>query len=58
MLYTRNSLEGEAWVSLPRGTYGASGSGAETIDDTRFAGGGILVVRRDDLVQPTMILMR
>lgn len=58
MLYTRNSLEGEAWVSLPRGTYGASGSGAETIDDARFAGGGILVVRRDDLVQPTMILMR
>lgn len=36
-------------VTVPSGTYGASGSGAQYIDDDHFAGTGVLRVRKDDL---------
>jgi len=31
-------------VEMPAGTYGADGSGASTIDDTRFTGSGVIAV--------------
>lgn len=48
------TVDGE---TLPRGTYGATGSGAEFINDRMFKGTGILKVLSDDLLQPTIILM-
>ena len=45
-------------VAQPRGTYGATGSGAQFIDDDHFAGPGVLEVLRDDSVNPTMLIMR
>lgn len=51
-LYYRDSIMNgdDEWVSLKRGTYGATGSGAEFIDDARFTGTGVLRVRSDDLL--------
>lgn len=49
---------GETKQSMPRGTYGASGSGAQFIDDTHFAGTGVLHVLKDNLVHPTIIILR
>ncbi len=46
---------GDLENSLPRGTYGASGSGAEFIDDAHFSGTGILTVRRDTIIQPMIL---
>ena len=34
--------------AVRRGTWGATGSGAEFIDDNHFTGAGVLKVRRDD----------
>ena len=44
-------------VTIPRGTWGATGSGAEHIDDAHFAGTGVLKVARDNLVRPTFLLI-
>ena len=44
-------------VTIPRGTWGATGSGAEHIDDVHFAGTGVLKVARDNLVRPTFLLI-
>lgn len=41
-------------VSMPVGTYGATGSGAENIDDVHFFGTGVLNVLRDDLGWPKL----
>ncbi len=46
---------GDLENSLPRGTYGASGSGAEFIDDVHFSGTGILTVNRDTIIRPVII---
>lgn len=35
--------------SLKRGTYGATGSGADNIDDVHFSGSGVLTVLKDEL---------
>lgn len=43
------SLEGVAQL---RGTYGATGSGADTIDDVHFEGSGIIYVARNPPVTP------
>ena len=43
--------------SLPRGTYGASGSDAEFADDVHFAGTGVLTVRTDELRRPTIVIL-
>ena len=57
-LYTRDVMETAEWTSLERGTYGSSESSAEFIDDEHFSGAGVLVVRRDDLGQPTILIFR
>jgi hypothetical protein len=44
--------------SMPRGTYGSSASAAEFVDDRHFAGTGVLVVSRDTLCPPTVIIVR
>ncbi|MGN0827758.1 MAG: hypothetical protein ACI4QD_07500 [Kiritimatiellia bacterium] len=44
--------------NLPRGTYGSSESGAATVDDLHFSGAGVLQVKSDDLIKPTLILLR
>ena len=44
-------------VTLRRGTWGATGSGADYIDDDRFSGLGVLKVKRDNLVRPTQIFI-
>ena len=44
-------------VTLPRGTYGATGSGADNIDDDHFAGGGVLKVKKDDLVRGLQLII-
>ena len=41
-------------VSMPVGTYGATGSGADNIDDVHFIGTGVLNVLRDDLGWPKL----
>ena len=41
-------------VSMPVGTYGATGSGADNIDDVHFTGTGVLNVLRDDLGWPKL----
>ena len=45
-------------VTMPRGTYGATGSGAEFIDDKHFSGTGTVRVLRDDLAMPLVIRMK
>ena len=57
-LYVRDTPEETEWTSLPAGTYGATGSGAEFIDDTRFSGTGVLTVRTDDISSGLMIFLR
>ena len=44
--------------TMPRGTYGATGSGADydCIDDVHFAGTGVLVVRKDDAAGMYLII--
>ena len=49
---------GDLVNSLPRGTYGATGSGADTIDDVHFVGTGVLLVTQDTAVMPTVLLVR
>ncbi len=44
--------------SMPRGTYGASGSSADFIDDLHFAGTGVLTVRKDEAKFATVIIVR
>ena len=49
----------EDWEnSLPRGTYGATGSGADNIDDVHFSGTGVLFVTQDTAIVPMVILVR
>jgi len=48
-------VNGENWR---RGTYGSSGSAAQFVDDAFFSGSGILKVKGDDLVQPTLVILR
>lgn len=43
---TKAFLDGK---SLKRGTYGATGSGADNIDDVHFSGSGVLTVLKDEL---------
>ena len=45
-------------VSQKRGTYGATGSGAEFVDDAIFSGTGVLKVLRDDLANPLVIRLK
>ena len=45
-------------VTLPRGTWGATGSGAEHVDDAHFAGTGVLSVAKDELTRPTFLIVR
>lgn len=45
-------------VTLARGTWGSSSSPAENVDDSHFAGTGVLDVLRDELARPLIILMR
>ena len=45
-------------VNMPRGTYGATGSGAQYIDDRHFSGTGIAHVLKDDLTQPLVLIIR
>ena len=45
-------------VNQKRGTYGATGSGAEFIDDKHFSGTGTVRVLRDDLAMPLVIRMK
>ena len=45
-------------VSMPRGTYGATGSGAQFIDDNHFSGTGVARVLRDDLDNPIVIRLK
>lgn len=52
------ALSDLAGVTLARGTWGSSASGAEHVDDAHFAGAGVLRVARDELVRPLVILMR
>ena len=51
--------EDEAGVRTPleRGTWGGSESGAEHVDDERFAGPGVLVVRHDTIARATILLI-
>lgn len=49
---------GEGEESMPRGTYGSSAGIAEFVDDRHFAGTGVLVVSRDTLCPPTVIIVR
>jgi len=43
-------------VEMPRGTYGATGSGARFIDDVHFAGTGILTVRAQNISGTVLML--
>ena len=45
-------------VTFARGTWGSSESAAEHVDDTYFAGPGVLMVQHDRLVRPTMLLIK
>ncbi len=45
-------------VNMPRGTYGATGSGAQFIDDDHFSGTGVARVIRDDLANPLILRVR
>ena len=52
-LYISGRNKGKA---LKRGTYGATGSGADYIDDVHFAGTGVLTVRKDDAAGMYLII--
>ena len=43
---------------LTRGTWGATGSGADFIDDNHFSGEGVLTVLRDDSKVGLMIVVQ
>ena len=43
-LEVRDVFESTEWTTLPNGTYGATGSGAEFVRDDLFAGTGVLAV--------------
>ena len=45
-------------VTLQRGTWGSSGSGAEHVDDAHFLGTGVLTVLHDQLEKPTILILR
>lgn len=45
-------------VTLPRGTWGSSASGADHVDDEHFLGTGILTICHDQLTKPTMMILR
>ena len=45
-------------ITFARGTWGSSESAAEHIDDTYFAGPGVLMVQHARLVRPTMLLVK
>lgn len=45
-------------VSMPRGTYGATGSGAQFIDDNHFVGTGVARVIKDDVTNPLILRIR
>lgn len=45
-------------ISLERGTYGATGSDAQFIDDTRFSGSGVLTVLKDDIQRGLRLFLR
>lgn len=57
-LYVRDTPEETEWASMRRGTYGATGSGAQFVDDDRFAGSGVLIVRKDDITCGLRIILR
>ena len=44
LLEVRDVFESTEWTTLPNGTYGATGSGAEFVRDDLFAGTGVLTV--------------
>lgn len=46
-MYMRDTPEETEWVLQPSGTYGATGSGADFIDDAHFTGPGVLKVSLD-----------
>ena len=52
-LYISGRNKGKA---LKRGTYGATGSGADYIDDAHFAGTGVLTVCKDDAAGMYLII--
>lgn len=56
-LYVRDTPEESEWTVLDRGTYGATGSGAQFIDDDRFAGTGILTVLKGDETGMIILVM-
>ena len=45
-------------VTISRGTWGATGSGADNIDDEHFSGLGVLKVRKDELNRAMTIVVR
>ena len=45
-------------VTISRGTWGATGSGAGNIDDEHFSGLGVLKVLKDELNRAMMIVVR
>jgi hypothetical protein len=45
-------------VTISRGTWGATGSGADNIDDEHFSGLGVLKVRKDELNRAMKIVVR
>ena len=55
-LYVRDTPEESEWTELPRGIYGATGSGAANIDDEHFAGTGVLMVKGNGPVGIKLIL--
>lgn len=57
-LYVRDYPETPEWQNLVRGTYGSSESGAEFVRDDLFTGTGTLTVTSDDIIKPTMLIMR
>ena len=57
-LYVRDYPETPEWQSLVRGVYGSSESSAEFVRDDLFAGAGTLTVESDDVIQPTMFIVK
>ena len=57
-LYVRDTPEETEWTSMRRGTYGATGSSAQFVDDDRFAGSGVLIVRKDDITHGLKLILR
>ena len=45
-------------TALPRGTYGATGSGATFIDDDHFSGAGVLRALTDDSIRGSLIIVK